>query len=29
MKINFVVENVGGLGAKLTKKEGKLGAKFE
>ena len=29
MKINFVVENVGGLGVKLTKKEGKLEAKFE
>ena len=28
MKINLVVENVGGLGVKLTKKEGKLGAKF-
>ena len=29
MKINFVVENVGGLGVKLTKKEGKLGTKIE
>ena len=29
MKINFVAENVGGLGVKLTKKEGKLGANFE
>ena len=29
MKINLVVENVGGLGVKLTKKEGKLEAKFE
>ena len=29
MKMIFVVENVGGLGVKLTKKEGKLEAKFE
>ena len=28
LKINLDVENVGGLGVKTIKKEGKLGAKF-
>ena len=28
LKINVDVENVGGLGVKTTKKQGKLGAKF-
>ena len=28
LKITLVVENIGGLGVKTTKREGKLGAKF-
>ena len=28
MKINFVVENIGGFGVNTTKKEGRLGTKF-
>ena len=29
LKITLVVENIGGLGVKTTKKQGKLRAKFE
>ena len=28
LKITLVVESIGGIGVKTTKKEGKLGAKF-